>query len=72
VQTTGYQGNPIVGGHFALTVTRDGLSFTTEAIPYDAPAMMEDEVGFPQLVQGGAVNATLTNGSATFRYFYYF
>ena len=67
VQTSGYQGNPVVGGHFALTVTRDGLSFTTEAIPYDAPAMMADEVGFPQLVQSGAVNATLTNGSATFR-----
>ena len=67
VQTKGYQGNPIVGGHFALTVTRDGLTFTTEAIPYDAPAMMTDEIGIPELVQGGAINATLTNGSTSFR-----
>jgi len=45
IKTSGFQNDPIKSGSFQLRLAVNGASFTTEAIPFDAPASMADEPG---------------------------
>lgn len=45
IQTAGLANDPIASGYFDLTMSVNGISADTAAIPYDASAMMQDEVG---------------------------
>jgi hypothetical protein len=64
IKTSGTSNDPIIGGSFQLTLSRNGSTYTTDPIPYDATAVKADEVGVRVLVPG--VTATLNNGQAKF------
>lgn len=64
IKTNGSFGNPIIGGSFQLALSRNGSTFYTDAIPYDATAVKADEVGVRVLIPG--VTATLTNAQSLF------
>jgi hypothetical protein len=64
ITTSASTGDPIISGYFGLTLSRNGSTFTSDAVPYDAAAMKEDEVGLRVLIEG--VTATLSNGQAYF------
>ena len=50
--------DPIVGGSFVLSVSRNGSTFTSDPVPYDAVAMAADEVGELVAVADGSVTAS--------------
>merc|ERR1711871_1778562 len=45
VRAKGLTNDPLVGGYFSLDLKFNGSTYTTSAIPYDAPAKMVDELG---------------------------
>jgi hypothetical protein len=55
---------PITGGSFALQLEYNGNTYTTEEIPYNAPASSADEVGVMSQISG--LTATATVSGTTF------
>jgi len=55
-------GDPIVSGFFNLSISVNGYTYTSDFIPYDASAMMVDEVGYSYAIPG--IFAYVTSGSA--------
>ena len=64
VTTAGSAADPLIGGSFLLTLSRNGTTFNLPPIPYDAPAMSSQESGAQDPLIG--VVATLTSGSNIF------
>mmetsp|Transcript_27723 Transcript_27723/g.39368 ORF Transcript_27723/g.39368 Transcript_27723/m.39368 type:complete len:1805 (+) Transcript_27723:293-5707(+) len=62
IKTAGLLNDPLVGGYYSLTLSRNRATFTTDPIPFDATATRSEEAGLLQLVTG--TSASLSNHSA--------
>jgi hypothetical protein len=59
--------NAVVGGYFALTVTVNGVSETTDAIPYNAVALAANETGTSTAIST-TTKFAIVDGSTTITY----
>jgi hypothetical protein len=63
IQTESDDSDPIVGGYFNLTISRNRVTFFTDYIPYDATASLDDEPGVVEIVSG--ITAVVTSNQIT-------
>lgn len=61
ITTIGGLSDPIIGGHFNLTLSANGYTYNTDVIPYDATALMADELGWNFTLPG--IICFLTSGT---------